>query len=97
MARTGIAKLWKPVINVTDLDAGESFWSAVSGLSPQGRHGQFSVLDADQARCRPSRCGPDSEANPRSSLDIGRRWPYGRRQSERGDVVADAQSAEPVQ
>ncbi len=43
----GIAKLWKPVINVTDLDEGERFWSAVSGLSPQGRHGQFSVLDAD--------------------------------------------------
>jgi predicted enzyme related to lactoylglutathione lyase len=31
---------------VTDLDAGETFWSAVSGLSPQGRHGQFLVLDA---------------------------------------------------
>ena len=45
----GIAKLWKPVINVTDLDEGERFWSAVSGLSPQGRHGQFSVLDADGA------------------------------------------------
>jgi predicted enzyme related to lactoylglutathione lyase len=43
----GIAKLWKPVINVTELDEGERFWSAVSGLSPHGRHGQFSVLDAD--------------------------------------------------
>ncbi len=43
----GIAKLWKPVVNVTDLDEGERFWSAVSGLSPHGRHGQFSVLDAD--------------------------------------------------
>ena len=43
----GIAKLWKPVINVSDLDDGERFWSAVTGLSPQGRHGQFSVLDAD--------------------------------------------------
>ena len=43
----GIATLWKPVINVTDLDEGERFWSAVSGLSPHGRHGQFSVLDAD--------------------------------------------------
>lgn len=42
----GIAKLWKPVVNVTDLDEGERFWSAVSGLSPVGRHGQFSVLDA---------------------------------------------------
>ena len=47
MGRAGIAKLWKPVINVTDLDAGEAFWSAVSGLSPKGRHGQFSVLDAE--------------------------------------------------
>ena len=46
---TGIAKLWKPVINVTDLDAGETFWSALSGLSPRGRHGQFSVLDAEEA------------------------------------------------
>ncbi len=52
MASNGIAKFWKPVINVTDLDAGESFWSAVSGLSPQGRHGQFSVLDADNASDR---------------------------------------------
>ena len=33
----GIARYWKPVINVTDLDEGEAFWSAVSGLSPQGR------------------------------------------------------------
>jgi len=43
----GIAKQWKPVINVTDLDEGEQFWSAVSGLSPHGRHEQFSILDAD--------------------------------------------------
>ncbi len=48
MAQHGIAKLWKPVVNVTDLDEGERFWSAVSGLSPKGRHGgQFSVLDSD--------------------------------------------------
>ena len=51
MHRTGIAKLWKPVINVTNLDEGERFWSAVSGLSPESRHGltmEFSVLnDAD--------------------------------------------------
>ncbi len=46
---SGIAKLWKPVINVTDLDTGEAFWSTLSGLSPQGRHGQFSVLDAEDA------------------------------------------------
>ena len=52
MARAGIAKLWKPVVNVTDLDAGEAFWSAVSGLSPKGRHGQFSILDADEATDR---------------------------------------------
>lgn len=48
MAQHGIAKLWKPVVNVTDLDEGERFWSAVSGLSSKGRHGgQFSVLDSD--------------------------------------------------
>jgi len=52
VVHTGIAKLWKPVISVTDLDEGERFWSAVSGLSPKGRHGQFSefsVLDAEDA------------------------------------------------
>jgi len=50
MSPPAIAKLWKPVLNVTDLDEGERFWSAVSGLSPQGRHGdQFSVLDSDDA------------------------------------------------
>ena len=40
-----IGELWKPVVNVTDLDEGERFWSAVCGLVPAGRHGQFSVLD----------------------------------------------------
>jgi predicted enzyme related to lactoylglutathione lyase len=45
----GIAKLWKPVVDVTDLDEGERFWSAVSGLTPMGRHGQFSVLDTPDA------------------------------------------------
>ncbi len=45
---SGIAKLWKPVVDVTDLDEGERFWSAVSGLTPQGRHGgEFSVLADD--------------------------------------------------
>ena len=50
----GIAKLWKPVVNVTDLEAGERFWSALTGLVPQARHGdesgdRFSVLsDADE-------------------------------------------------
>lgn len=55
MAEPGIARLWKPVINVTDLDEAERFWSAVSGLTPQGRihGGTFSVLahhedDVDQ-------------------------------------------------
>jgi predicted enzyme related to lactoylglutathione lyase len=45
----GIATLWKPVVNVTDLDEGERFWSTVSGLSPMGRHGgQYSVLDSTE-------------------------------------------------
>lgn len=39
--RKGIARLWKPVINVTDLDEGERFWSTVSGLAPESRHGEF--------------------------------------------------------
>ena len=40
MAMTsGIAKLWKPVVNVCDLDEGEGFWSALTGPSPTGRHG----------------------------------------------------------
>lgn len=49
MTHPGIAELWKPVVNVTDLDEGERFWSALSGLAPQGRHGsatadEYSVL-----------------------------------------------------
>jgi len=48
--QAGIAKLWKPVVNVTDLGEGERFWSAVSGLAPQGRHGgRFSILDSGDA------------------------------------------------
>jgi hypothetical protein len=43
---SGIGELWKPVVNVTDLGRGEEFWSAVCGLVPAGRHGQFSVLSA---------------------------------------------------
>lgn len=39
MSAKGIGRLWKPVVNVTDLEAGERFWSALSGLSPTGRHG----------------------------------------------------------
>ncbi len=34
-----IATLWKPVVNVTDLDQGERFWSALTGLLPTSRHG----------------------------------------------------------
>ena len=49
MPDAGIARFWKPVIDVTDFDEGERFWGAVSGLSPQGRQGQFSVLDSDDA------------------------------------------------
>jgi len=54
MATSGIGKLWKPVVNVTDLDEGERFWSAVSGLSPGGRHGSsdgdvFASLEPDDA------------------------------------------------
>jgi len=39
MPTQGIGRLWKPVVNVTDLDEGERFWAALSGLSPSGRHG----------------------------------------------------------
>lgn len=39
MTTHGIAKLWKPVVNVTNLDEGERFWSALSGMTPTGRHG----------------------------------------------------------
>lgn len=55
----GIGKLWKPVINVCDLSEGERFWSALTGLSPNGRHGDengdiYSVLnDADGTQDAP--------------------------------------------
>jgi hypothetical protein len=39
MPTKGIGRFMKPVINVTDLAEGERFWSALSGLSPTGRHG----------------------------------------------------------
>ena len=42
MSAGGIGKLWKPVVNVTDLDEGERFWAALSGLTPTGRHGDKS-------------------------------------------------------
>ena len=54
MAISGIGSLWKPVVNVCDLDEGERFWSALTGLSPTGRHGkedgdEYSVLqDPDE-------------------------------------------------
>lgn len=38
-ATAGIGRLWKPVVNVTDLDEGERFWSALIGLPPTSRHG----------------------------------------------------------
>lgn len=42
----GIAKFHKPVINVTDLEEGERFWSAVTGLPAAQRNwDQYSVLD----------------------------------------------------
>ena len=49
MTTMGIGQLWKPVVNVTDLGAGEIFYSELSGLTPIGRHGdsagdRFSVL-----------------------------------------------------
>jgi catechol 2,3-dioxygenase-like lactoylglutathione lyase family enzyme len=48
-ATQGIGRLWKPVVNVTDLDEGEKFWCALTGLSVRGRHGDesgevFSIL-----------------------------------------------------
>jgi predicted enzyme related to lactoylglutathione lyase len=44
----GIARLWKPVVNVTDLAEGERFWSALAGLTPQGRQGDaYSILEPD--------------------------------------------------
>lgn len=43
---TRVGRLWNPVVNVTDLDEGERFWSAVCGLVPSSRHGQFAVLDS---------------------------------------------------
>lgn len=33
------------MVNVTDLDEGERFWSAMCGLVPASRHGQFAVLE----------------------------------------------------
>jgi len=39
MPTKGIGRLWKPVVNVTDLEEGERFWCALTGLTPVGRHG----------------------------------------------------------
>ena len=43
MATSGIGKLWKPVVNVTDLEAGERFWSQLTGLTATGRHGDDEI------------------------------------------------------
>jgi hypothetical protein len=43
MATQGIGKLWKPVVNVTDLEIGERFWSLLTGLTPSGRHGDDEI------------------------------------------------------
>ncbi|MEO8106058.1 MAG: VOC family protein [Actinomycetes bacterium] len=45
MATHGIGRLWKPVVNVTDLDEGERFWSMLSGLTPTARHGDDDVAE----------------------------------------------------
>jgi hypothetical protein len=63
----GIARLWKPVVHVTDLDAAERFWAAVPGLSPMGRRGgEFSVLVAEAVR-RIEQIGPARRRRPRES------------------------------
>ena len=54
----GIAKLWKPVLNVTDLDEAERFWSALTGLTPTGRHGdengdQYASLEPEKGSDAP--------------------------------------------
>jgi predicted enzyme related to lactoylglutathione lyase len=52
MAAQGIGTLWKPVVNVWDLDVGERFWSALCGLPVASRihSGTFAVLaDPDDA------------------------------------------------
>ena len=53
--KAGIAKLWKPVVNVYDLAEGERFWSALSGLSPHGRHGTPPVTSTQSSTVRTSR------------------------------------------
>jgi len=67
---SGIAKLWKPVVNVCDLDEGERFWSALTGLPPTGRHGDDGMV----ATGRVSKCvsnggrqGAEQKAEPTSA------------------------------
>lgn len=69
MALSGIARLWKPVVNVCDLDEGERFWSALTGLAPTGRHGtdagdEYSVLeDPDEPHWLLLQLVPDDQAS----------------------------------
>ena len=83
---SGIARLWKPVVNVTDLDEGERFWSALTGLSTQSRHGdesgdRFSVLhDPDEALWMLLQRVPGDQAS----------WVGGTHLDLRVDDVADA-------
>ena len=95
----GIAKLWKPVINVTDLDEGERFWSALSGLSPSGTTRAVSVLDADGPRrarrldLAPTcarRAGTHTQRNP---CRLPRRRCYASRRADRGTSQQCAASA----
>lgn len=90
MVASGIARLWKPVINVTDLDEGERFWSAVSGLDPLGRihDGTFSVLAESE----------DDVDGRDGSWILLQQVPAGQRSTDAGthldfrvDDVADAQ------
>lgn len=90
---SGIAKLWKPVVNVTNLDEGERFWSALTGLSPTSRHGddsgdRYSVLaDPDESLWLLLQLVPRAQAS----------WIGGTHLDLRVDDVADAvRSAEEI-
>jgi len=43
MTTQGVGRLWKPVVNVTDLASGERFWSVLTGLTATGRHGDEEI------------------------------------------------------
>ncbi|MEO6715187.1 MAG: VOC family protein [Mycobacteriales bacterium] len=78
MAQSGVGKLWKPVVNVTDMDEGERFWSAVSGLSPVGRHGDgvsmYASLEPDDpASTEPwmlLQCAPEGQSHGRGGTHL---------------------------